>query len=227
LVLTACQGSHPESASALETICRLYWYPLYAYARQSGQSPSDAQDVTQEFFRLFLEKNWLRDVDRNRGRLRSFLITALKRFMANEWRRVTAQKRGHSQPHFSIDTAFAESRYASQSGDQFAADEIFDREWALKLLELTLERLESEFQLSGKAADFFVLKDFLAVSHANIDYDRAAGRLGQSEGATRVAVHRLRKRFRELYREEVAQTLPKGEDLEAELRYLAGVLVRA
>jgi RNA polymerase sigma-70 factor (ECF subfamily) len=226
-VLTALQGDVAESASALDAICRSYWYPLYAYARRSGQSPQDAQDITQEFFRLLLEKRWLQDADRDKGHLRSFLITALKRFMAKEWRRVCSQKRGSGKTHFVIDTQFAESRYAADPSCEYAAEEMFDREWALKLLALTIERLHDEFERAGKQHDFAVLKDFLAVSHENIDYADAAARLGQSQGATRVAVHRLRKRFRVLYRDEVAQTLPDGENLEAELRYLADVLARS
>jgi RNA polymerase sigma-70 factor (ECF subfamily) len=226
-VLSALEGTGGQSAAALETICRVYWYPLYAYARRSGLSPQDAQDITQEFFRLLLEKRWLQDVDRDKGHLRSFLITALKRFMAKEWRRISSQKRGRGQAHFSIDTEFGESRYVANPCLQYAAEEMFDREWALKLLGLTLERLQAEFERAGKQGDFLVLKDFLAVSHAKLDYSQAAVRLAQSEGATRVAVHRLRKRFRDLYREEVAHTLPDGENLESELRYLADVLSRS
>jgi RNA polymerase sigma-70 factor (ECF subfamily) len=225
--LAAREGTGDETAFALETICRAYWYPLYAYVRRSGQSPQEAQDVTQEFFRLLLEKRWLEDVDRDKGRLRTFLITALKRFMAKEWRRISAQKRGLGKVHLTIDTEFAEGRYAADPSSQCAPEEMFDREWALKLLGLTLERLEAEFEQARKQRDFVVLKDFLTVSHGNIDCSQAAARLGQSQGATRVAVHRFRKRFRQLYREEVAQTLPDGENLETELRYLAAVLTRS
>lgn len=227
LVLAAQQRSSPESAAALETVCRAYWFPLYAYVRRSGQSPHDAQDITQEFFRLLLEKHWLEKADREKGRLRAFLITALKHFMAKEWRRISAQKRGGGQFHLPIDTAFAESRYATDPGAHFAAAEVFDRQWALTLLDLTMDRLRDEFTTSGKTAEFTLLKDFLAVAHGAIDYANAAARLGISEGNARVVVHRLRKRFRELYREEIAQTLPDGADLEAELRYLASALVHS
>ena len=226
LVLAATQGSSPEGAAALEAVCRAYWYPLYAYVRRCGQSPHDAQDLTQEFFRLLLEKRWLEDADREKGRLRSFLITALKRFMAKEWRRISAERRGGGQAHLAIDTAFAESRYAADPGAQFAPDEVFDRQWAFTLLELTMERLQAEFKAAGKADEFAVLSGFLAIAREHIDYGTTAARLAISEGAARVAVHRLRRRFRELYREELSQTLPDGADLEAELRHLAEALAR-
>ena len=226
LVLAARHESSPEGAAALEAVCRAYWYPLYAYVRRCGQPPHDAQDMTQEFFRLLLEKRWLEDADREKGRLRSFLITALKRFMAKEWRRVSALRRGGGQPHLAIDTAFAETRYVADPGAQFAPEEVFDRQWAFTLLELTMARLQAEFAAAGKAADFGVLSSFLALAHERIDYGTAAARLGISEGAARVAVHRLRRRFRELYREELSQTLPDGADVEGELQHLAAALAR-
>lgn len=221
LVLAATRDSSPDSLAALETVCRAYWYPLYAYVRRCGQSPPDAQDLTQEFFRRLLEKRWLADADRQKGRLRTFLISALKHFMAKEWRHASAQKRGGGQRQVPMDTTFAESRYAADVDARLGIDEVFDRQWALTLLELTLQRLATEFTAAGKAGDFAILKDFLAVTHNAIDYDAAAARLNSSAGAARVAVHRLRKRFRELYRQEVSQTLPDGGDLDAEIRHLA------
>ena len=141
MVLAATRQPSTEASAALETLCRAYWYPLYAFVRRSGQSPHDAQDLTQDFFQHLLEKRWLDAADRQKGRLRTFLVTALKRFMAKEWRRVSAQKRGGGQMHVPVDTAFAESRYASDGTNQLAADAVFDREWALTLLELTVQRL--------------------------------------------------------------------------------------
>ena len=226
MVLSAKEEGLSQAGEALETLCRTYWYPLYAYVRRCGQSPHDAQDLTQEFFRLLLEKRWLEDADREKGRLRSFLITALKRFMANEWRRISADRRGGGQPHLAIDTDFAESRYAADPGAQFAPDEVFDRQWAFTLLELTMERLQAEFEAAGKADEFAVLSAFLTLARERINYGTAAARLAISEGAARVAVHRLRRRFRELYREELSQTLPDGADLDAELRHLAEALAR-
>ena len=225
-VLAARQDASPEGAAALEAVCRAYWYPLYAYVRRCGQSPHDAQDLTQEFFRLLLEKRWLADADRERGRLRSFLITALKRFMAKEWRRISAARCGGGEAHLAIDTAFAEGRYAADPAAEFAPDQVFDRQWSFTLLELTMARLQAEFAAAGKADEFAVLSAFLTLTRERIDYGTAAARLAISEGAARVAVHRLRRRFRELYREELAQTLPDGADLEAELRHLAEALAR-
>ena len=227
LVLAAARTPSPKSAAALEAICRAYWYPLYAYARRCGQTPADAQDLTQEFFRLLLEKRWLEDADREKGRLRSFLVGAMKHFMAKEWRRASAQRRGGGQVHVPMDTAFAEGRHAADPDAGLAADEVFDRQWALTLLDLTMERLQAEFGAAGRATDFAILKDSLTASHGAIDYASVASRLGASEGAARVAVHRLRKRFREIYREEIAHTLPAGTDADAEMRHLANALARS
>jgi RNA polymerase sigma-70 factor (ECF subfamily) len=210
----------------LEAICRAYWYPLYAYVRRCGQSPHDAQDLTQEFFRRLLEKHWLDSADRERGKLRMFLIGALKHFMSNEWRRASTQRRGGGLAHVQFDTSMAESRYAADKSAALAADETFDRQWALTLLDLTLNRLQAEFMAAGKPGAFEVLKGCLMAGRGAIDYETVASRLGVNEGAARVAVHRLRKRFREIYREEISQTLADGVDLDGELRQLAAALAR-
>jgi DNA-directed RNA polymerase specialized sigma24 family protein len=226
VILAAKQGSSPESAAALEVICRAYWYPLYAYVRSSGQSPHDAQDLTQEFFRLLLEKHWLEAADREKGRLRTFLVIALKKFMSKEWRRASTQRRGGGQATVSFDTTFAESRYAADNSAALASDEAYDRQWALTLLDLTVKRLDAEFVAAGKAEDFKALKSCLMEARGAIDYAAVAKRLAVNEGSARVAVHRLRKRFRELYREEISQTLADGADLETELHHLAAALAR-
>jgi len=142
--LAATRRDAPESAAALESLCRAYWYPLYAYARRSGQSAHDAQDLTQEFFRLLLEKRWLDSADPDKGKLRTFLIVMLKRFMSKEWRCQSAQRRGGAQTHAQFDTAFAETQYGADASS-LAPDEIFDRQWALTLLNLTVDRLRAEF----------------------------------------------------------------------------------
>ena len=224
VVLAATQRPSPESAAALEAICRAYWYPLHAYVRRCGQPPHDAQDLTQEFFCRLLEKRWLDAADREKGKLRIFLITALKHFMCNEWRKAAAQRRGGGEAPVQFDTAIAESRYVADQSPRLAADETFDRQWALRLLDLTLNRLETEFVTAGKPGDFAVLKDCLMQERGAIEYAAVAKRLGLKAGAARVAVHRLRKRFREIYREEISQTLADGKDLEAELRHLAAAL---
>lgn len=225
VVLAATQRHSPESAAALDAICRAYWYPLYAYARRCGQSPQDAQDVTQGFFCRLLEKRWLDSANPDKGKLRTFLIVALKHFMSKEWRRAAAQRRGGGQSQVQFDTAFAESRYAADT-PSLAADEIFDQQWALTLLDLTVSRLREEFAVAGKAGDFEALKSCLMAERGAIDYAAVAERLGMNEGAARVAVHRLRKRFREVYREEISQTLADGADLDGELRHLAAALAR-
>jgi len=223
VVLAATQRHSPESSAALEALCRAYWYPLYAYVRRCGQPAHDAQDLTQEFFCRLLEKNWLDAADREKGRLRTFLIVALKNFMSKEWRRASAQRRGGGQAHAQFDTAFAESRYAAD-GHALAPEETFDQQWALTLLDLTVNRLRAEFAAAGKPGDFEALKGSLLAERGAIDYAAMAGQLGGNEGAARVAVHRLRKRFREIYREEISQTLAGGADLDAELRHLAAAL---
>ena len=225
VVLAATQRPSPESAAALESLCRAYWYPLYAYVRRRGQSPPDAQDLTQEFFHRLLEKRWLEGADPAKGQLRTFLLVALKNFMNKAWRQATAQHRGGGQSPVPFDTAFAESRYAVDHS-ALAADETFDQQWALTLLERTVNRLREEFAAAGKAWDFDALKSGLMAERGAIDYAAVAIRLNLNAGAARVAVHRLRKRFREVYREEISQTLADSSDLDAELRHLAAALAR-
>lgn len=224
-VVLAARQSSPESAAALETICQAYWRPLYAYVRRSGKSPHDAQDLTQAFFCRLLQKNWLDSADREKGKLRTFLIIALKRFMVNEWDKAVARRRGGGQAHAQFDTAFAESRLAADH-QTLAPDEAYDQQWALTLIDLTVNRLRAEFTSSGKAGDYDAMKNCLMALRGTIDYATVAARLGVNESAARVAVHRLRRRFREVYREEIAQTLAGGADLEAEMGHLAAALAR-
>ena len=226
LVLAARDGSQKEAAAAVEAVCLMYWHPLYAYARRCGHGPHDAEDLTQEFFRSLLEKRWIEQADPEKGRLRSFLILAMKRFMAKEWRRVSTQKRGGGETHLPMDTAFAESYYCAEVCEQFQPEQVFDRQWALALLRLTTERFQNEFKAAGKSREFDALKGFLTAAHGQIDYKSAATALSTTESAARVAVHRFRKRFREVYRDEVSQTLPAQADVEAEVRYLADILAR-
>lgn len=227
VILAAADSSSPGAERALEEICGIYWFPIYAYIRRRGHSPENAEDLAQEFFRQMLEHRWLRDADREKGRLRAFLITALKHFMAKEWRHAAADKRGGGRIHLSIDTENAEIRYASTADDPSVESEaLFDREWALALLELTMKRLENEYADAGKQDRFNLLKEGLFSPHGDLDYPALAESLNLGVPATQVAVHRLRKRFRELYRVEVAQTLPAGMDLEDEIRYLGGCLAR-
>lgn len=225
VVLAAKQAQSPQSAAAMEDICRAYWYPLYAYVRRRGQSPHDAQDLTQEFFCRLLAQKWLDRADREKGKLRTFLIVALKHFMSKEWRRACAQRRGGGQAPLPFDTGFAESRLAADTA-ALEPDETFDRQWALTLLDLTVNRLRTELAMAGNPGDFEALKSCLMAERGSIDYAAVAKNLGVSEGAARVAVHRLRKRFREIYREEISETLADGADLDDELRHLAAALAR-
>jgi RNA polymerase sigma factor (sigma-70 family) len=225
LVLSARDRQSPQSAAALEKLCRAYWYPLYAYARRAGQSKENAEDLTQAFFAQLLEKKFLDSVQQERGRFRSFLLVALKRFMANEWERAHAQKRGGFQAQISLDTELAERKFQSEiAAPEMPPDRAFERRWALTLLEQTMSRLRFEFESSGKISEFEQLKTFLTADKNEIPYAKIAEELGMSESTLRVAVHRLRKRYRELFREEIAHTLADGESVEEELRYLLSVM---
>lgn len=225
-MLAARRDAATEARSALETLCRAYWYPLYAYLRRMGQPPPDAEDLVQEFFARLLEKEWLLTADPEKGRFRTFLLVALKRFMAREWRRSRTQKRGGALTHVPLDTTAAEHRYAGEPVETFAADDIYERRWAMTLLDQALENLAAEYARAGKAAEFASLKRWLTADRGGIPYAGLAAELQSSEGAVRVAVHRLRKRFRQLFRETIAGTLAEGEDVDEELRYLVAVLGR-
>lgn len=224
VVLAAKDKSSPESAAALEVLCRAYWYPLYAFVRRQGHSPSDAQDLTQEFFARLLAKEYLQAADREKGRFRTFLRVALRRFLANEWDRARRLKRGGGHTPLSLDTEMGEERYQAERGDGLAPDRLYDRRWAMTLLEQTLTRLRTEYAAAGKTAEFELLKGVLMANRGTIDYLALAAALGLGEGAARVAVHRLRKRFRELFRAAVADTVAGPGEVESELRYLVGVL---
>lgn len=226
LVVAAASDSTELSAFAIESICQAYWYPLYAFARRSGRSPHDAQDLTQLFFQCLLEKGWLASVDRERGRMRTFLITAMKRLLSKEQRSFNTERRGGKQVRVALDTDLAEGRYASDLPKSLSAGELYDREWALNLLERTMERLSREFERVGKEREFSILKGCLTLTQEGIDYSRIAQELGVSAGAARVAIHRLRRRFRVAYRDEIAQTLPDHSDLNEEIQYLSRVLCR-
>ena len=225
LVVSARDTQSPQSAAALEKLCRTYWYPLYAYIRRSGQSKENAEDLTQAFFARLLEKKFLDFAQQERGRFRSFLLVALKRFMANEWERAHAQKRGGFQTSISLDTELGERKFQSEiASAKISPDRAFERRWAMTLLEQTMRRLRSEFETAGKTSEFDRLKIFLTADKKEIPYATVADELGMSESTLRVTVHRLRKRYRELFREEISHTLAEGESVDEELRYLLGVL---
>jgi DNA-directed RNA polymerase specialized sigma24 family protein len=223
VVLSARDQKSPESTKALETLCRNYWYPLYAYVRRQGRGAHDAEDLTQAFFARLLERNYLADVDQAKGKFRSFLIAALKHFLANEWDRANAQKRGGGKTVISIDRDAAENTYQFEPADTLSADKIFERRWAMTLLERTLQRLAAEYEADGKKQLFEELKTTIT-GDRGVAYTTMAARLGTSEGAIKVAAHRLRQRYRAVLRAEIAETVTSADELEDELRNLFAVL---
>ena len=225
VVLAAQDKSSPISAAALETLCRAYWYPLYAYVRGSGRSRHDAQDLTQEFFARLLAHDWLRVVLPEKGRFRTFLLVTMKRFLANEWHRGMAQKRGAGKLALSLDTEAAEHRFAAEPS--LTPDELYERRWAMTLLDESLERLQKEFTRMGREQEFVCLKEWLTAERGGIPYAQIATALGTTDGAARVAVHRMRKQFRHLFRQTIAETVDAAGDVDAEMRHLVAVLSRA
>jgi RNA polymerase sigma factor (sigma-70 family) len=224
VVLDAGRGDSTGARASLEKLCRTYWHPIYAFVRRQGHGPYDAQDLTQEFFARLLEKNSLGDVDPGRGRFRSFLLGALKHFLANEWDKARAQKRGGGRVLIPIDARPAESSCGVEPADHLTAEKIFDRRWALTLLDLVLQRLREEFVSDGRGQLFEQLKPTLTEASRSVPYTEIATRLGMSEGAVKVAVHRLRKRYRELLRAEIAGTLASPDEAEDEIRQLFAAL---
>jgi RNA polymerase sigma-70 factor (ECF subfamily) len=219
-VLAAGRKSSPQADLALEELCRVYWYPLYAYVRRHGHSKEDAEDLTQAFFERFLQKNYLEGLSSERGRFRAFLLASLKHFLANEWDRAGCQKRGAHATHLSLDWRDADTRYQLDLRDDLAPDKLYDRAWAVALLERVVARLGGECAAEGKAEAFAQLKPLLMADKSAISYPQAAASLGISEEAARVAVHRLRRRYRELLRDEIAQTLAEPAQVEEEMRAL-------
>lgn len=226
VVLAAKDRTSPESAQALESLCELYWYPLYAFVRGSGYSPEDAQDLTQEFFARLLAKDFLRVVEPEKGRFRTFLRMALKRFLVHEWERLRAQKRGGGCVHLPFDTVMAEQRFQEENAHNLSPDVSYDRRWALALLGEAMARMQREYEACGKSEELAQLKPYLTAERGEIPYGEIAQALGASEGAARVAVHRLRKRFRELFREVIADTVSAPEEIDSELRHVIDVLSR-
>lgn len=206
-----------RATMALEALCQTYWRPLYAYVRRHGHSPEDAQDLTQAFFARLLEKRWLDVVAPERGRFRAFLLVALKRFLANEWDKAGAQKRGGAAIIVSLD---AETRYQHEARDPLTPDRLFDRQWALAVLDRVLDRLRGEHDTADKQRLFEALRGTLSGDQPEGGYAELGLRLGMSEGAIKVAVHRLRKRYRELLRTEIAQTVTDPRQVTEELRDL-------
>jgi RNA polymerase sigma-70 factor (ECF subfamily) len=223
VVLAAAENDSRQSATALETLCRAYWHPLYFYIRRQGHPPHTAQDLTQEFFLRLLQRNQLAAADPNRGRFRSFLLTALKNFLTNEWEKTQTIKRGGGQAGFSLDAQDAEGRYLAEGVDHLTPDRVYEKEWGVTLVENVLSQLRAEYVLAGKSTLFEALKEHVWGGAAE-GYAQVAARLNTTEGATRVAAHRMRDQFRRLLRREVAHTVACAEEIDAELRHLIQVL---
>jgi RNA polymerase sigma factor (sigma-70 family) len=224
VVLQAGHKSSPQSDRALGELCQTYWYPLYAYVRRQGHTKEDAEDLTQAFFARFLERNYLEGLSAERGKFRAFLLAALKHFLANEWDKAKRQKRGGGVTHLSLDWQSADQRFQLELPDAATPDKAFDREWALALLEQVIARLRDECVAAGKGPLFEQAKGYLMVGESAIPYGQAAQELHMDEGAVRVAVHRLRKRYRELLRAEIAQTLADPAQVAEEIRSLQAAL---
>jgi RNA polymerase sigma-70 factor (ECF subfamily) len=226
MVQAAARSDTPRAQAALEQLCRTYWYPLYAFVRRRGYSPEDAQDLTQDLFARLLEQDSLARAQPDRGRFRSFLLGALRHTLAHDWAKRMAQKRGAGRV-LSLDLSGAEERFRLDPASATASpDQLFDRQWALALLDQVLKRLETEYQSAGNDSLFHALKETLTGSRQTQPYAALAARLHLSEGAVKVAVHRLRKRYRQLLQAEIEETVTTPEEARQELQYLIQVLVQ-
>ena len=224
VVLAASHQASQPAAEALDTLCRTYWYPLYAYARRRGCTPEDAQDVVQEFFARFLARDYVARADPDKGKFRSFLLAGLKHLLCNEWAKARCLKRGGGQPPLSLDAQAAEDRFRLEPADQRTPEHLYERSWAMTLLERAASRLRDEYAAAGKIELFEQLTEFRLDAAEPRSYAEVAGRLSLSEGAVKSAIHRLRQRHLELVREEISHTLADPSELQDEVRYLLGVL---
>jgi len=228
VVIQAGDPESPDAQRALEILCHKYWYPLYAYVRRRGYAPAQAEDLTQEFFYRLIRENYLRVVDRERGRFRSFLLTAMMHFLSNEAARCSAAKRGGGQRMISLDEEVAEARYVKDVVSDPSAVRVFEQGWAATLLGEVQTRVRNEYVSTGKTELFEALREFLKEETGARDYAAVAARVGMKPGTVAVAVHRLRQRYGQLVREAVAETLaePSPGAVEAELQHLIAALGR-
>jgi RNA polymerase sigma-70 factor (ECF subfamily) len=222
MIAAAARNSCAESRSALEQLCRIYWYPLYAFVRRQGYRPEDAQDLTQEFFARVIEKNSLSSADRERGKFRTFLLSSLKHFLVNEWEKACAAKRGGGHV-ISWDQQSAEARYLAEPRHDLSPDRLYEQHWAATLFERVMDRLRAEYVQSGKESLFTRLSDAV-FGEKDLSYATIAHELDMSEGAVKVAAHRLRQRCGEMLQAEVAQTVQSPSDVDDEVRYLLHLL---
>lgn len=220
VVLGAAEELTPDAEAALERLCRTYWPPVYSYVRRQGFDAHEAQDLTQEFLCRLIAKRELPRANPEKGRFRFFLLLRLKHFLVNEWERLRAEKRGGGQSTVSLDALGAEQRYALEPSHELTPERIFERRWALTVLAQALARLRLEWGNQGRREPFDELKEFLAADGGAESYEQLGARLGLTAGALRVTVHRLRQRWRELVREEIAQTVAGPGELDVEMRHL-------
>lgn len=224
LVLSAARGDESSQApGALAELCRAYWMPLYAFLRRRGHETHEAEDLTQEFFAHLLARDFLAGVCREKGKFRSFLLASLKHFLADQWDRAQAKKRGGGRTVIALDSLDAEARYRLEPADGLTPEKLFEKQWALALLEQVLGRLRTELTSQGKASLFEALQGTLTGA-GTTSYAALAAKRGMTEGAVKTAVHRLRHRYRELLRDEIAQTVACPEEVEEEIRYLLSCL---
>jgi len=221
-VLAAGRRKSPQADQALEGLCRTYWYPLYAYVRRQGHAHEDAEDLAQAFFARLLEKNYLEGLSSEKGKFRAFLLASLKHFLANEWDKSQRQKRGGGITPISLDWQDADTRYQIEPADRLSPDRLYDRAGAVTVLERVITRLANECATDGKTGLFNQLRPFLMADLEAIPYAQAAAALAMTESAVRVAVHRLRRRYRELLREEISQTLSDPAQAAEEIKTLLG-----
>ena len=226
MVVAAGGLESPAAQDALAALCQAYWPPLYAYARRRGHSREEAQDLAQEFFCRLLEKNYVQRADKARGRFRSFLLTAFKHFMANEWDRARAKKRGGGAYIISYDFATAEAHWLQEAADQDTPETSYEKQWALRVLDEALVRLRQAYQDAGKERLLDRLEMCLTGIPPGMSHKELASSLGMSEGATRTAVHRLRKKYQATLRLTVAETLTDPGSVDDELRHLIEVIAR-
>lgn len=224
LVRAAGHADGSAVREALAALCDAYWYPLYAYVRRRGHQPAEAQDLTQGFFTYLLEGNILAVADRQRGRFRSFLLQSLKNFLSTQRRRQSARKRAHDQRLLSLDFDSGETRYRLEPADTVTPERLFERRWALTLLEAALAQLRAEYETTGRANLFTTLEAHLLGNPDALPYAALGERLGMSEGAVKVAAHRLRRRYREILRGQIAETVGTPEEVDDELRDLLNAL---
>jgi RNA polymerase sigma factor (sigma-70 family) len=224
VVLAAGDVASPEAVEALESLCHAYWYPLYAFVRHRGYSPPDAEDLLQGFFTRLLEKHYLGAVDQAKGRFRSFLLAALEHYLANQWDKAKAAKRGGGVEFLSLDAEAGERRYFEEPVSELTPEKLYEQRWAYELLDRVMERVQHEFESSGQTSLFGALKGFLLGEGQGVSYAEVAAQQGLSEGAVKKRVQRLRQHYQELLREEIAHTVARPEDVEDEIRYLFSVV---